>query len=86
MEDLRSSVIIKKTRVSMADVEHLVVMLNQSRYTSAHFSGWQSDSNVANFFVGSKTVADLKTQFPALQESIKKMLAYQMDKVVDEEK
>jgi hypothetical protein len=31
-------------------------------------------------------VADLKTQFPALQESIKKMLAYQMDKVVDEEK
>ena len=34
----------------------------------------------------SKAVADLKAQFPALQDSIKNVLAYQMDKVVDEEK
>lgn len=31
VEDLRSNVINKKTRVSMADVEQLAVLLSQSR-------------------------------------------------------
>ena len=35
VEDLRSNVINKKTRVSMADVEKLASLLSQSRYLTS---------------------------------------------------
>ncbi|KAI9563847.1 hypothetical protein GHT06_011314 [Daphnia sinensis] len=57
VENLRSHVINKKTRVSMADVEKLANLLSRS----------------------SKSVDQLKTQFPALEESIKCALTYQSE-------
>ncbi|XP_057378598.1 coiled-coil domain-containing protein CG32809-like isoform X3 [Daphnia carinata] len=57
VESLRSHVINKKTRVSMADVEKLANLLSRS----------------------SKSVDQLKTQFPALEESIKCALTYQSE-------
>ncbi|KAH0549606.1 hypothetical protein KQX54_010966 [Cotesia glomerata] len=64
VEDLRGSVINRKTRVNMCDVENMALILSKS----------------------SKTVADLKTKFPNLQESLKGLLSLEMEKIVREEK
>ncbi|XP_074110561.1 coiled-coil domain-containing protein AGAP005037 isoform X2 [Cotesia typhae] len=64
VEDLRGSVINRKTRVNMCDVENMALILSKS----------------------SKTVADLKTKFPNLQENLKGLLSLEMEKIVREEK
>ena len=39
-----------------------------------------------NYFLHSKTVADLKVRFPSLQEAMKGLLSSEMEKVMREEK
>ncbi|ERL92788.1 hypothetical protein D910_10096, partial [Dendroctonus ponderosae] len=70
VEELRGNVINRKTRVNMSDVENMALILSKS----------------------SKTVADLKLRwevrfrFPGLQDSMKALLATEMDKMMREEK
>ncbi len=60
---------------------------------------WQGKANLFNlnnknlndllhtlFFIYSKSVAELKTRFPTLQESVKSLLANEMDYMMTEER
>ncbi|KAG8187267.1 hypothetical protein JTE90_019159 [Oedothorax gibbosus] len=64
VEDLRGSVINRKCRVNLGDVEGMALVLSRA----------------------SKAVAELKARFPALQESLKTIMAVEMEVVVREEK
>lgn len=53
--------------------------------------GWLAALEVAHpaadlNYLRSKSVAELKTKYPALEESIKGVLTYQMERLVDEER
>ncbi|XP_071038407.1 coiled-coil domain-containing protein AGAP005037 isoform X5 [Parasteatoda tepidariorum] len=64
VEELRGSVINRKCRVNLGDVEGMALVLSRA----------------------SKAVAELKARFPALQESLKTIMAVEMEVVVREEK
>lgn len=44
------------------------------------------ENNLGSLTIYSKTVADLKTRFPSLQENLKGLLSSEMEKIVHEEK
>ncbi|XP_055389189.1 uncharacterized protein LOC129618456 isoform X4 [Condylostylus longicornis] len=64
VEGLRGEVINRRTRVNMAAVEDMALVLSRA----------------------SKTVAELKMKFPALQNGLRNILSNEMEKVVREEK
>lgn len=89
VEELRSNVINRKTRVNMIDVENMALILSKSRYTLLIFHlTWLSSYY---FFLSwlslrSKTVADLKLKFPLLQGAMKSVMSLEMQRVIAEEK
>lgn len=74
----------------MADVEKLAALLSQSRWWFPSFSFlihfYLFIHFIFYFSMTSKTVGDLKTQYPGLEERIKSVLTYQMDRLVEEER
>lgn len=81
VEVLRGEVINRRTRVNMAAVEDMALVLSRARLFEIIFNlEYFLNSNIY-----SKTVAELKMRFPSLQQNLRNLLSNEMERVVREE-
>lgn len=99
VEVLRGEVINRRTRVNMAAVEDMALVLSRARYGELllrpcfTISELQSSPNCFGFLLtglfsyslNSKTVAELKMRFPGLQQNLRNILSNEMERVCREE-